>query len=75
MWMKKETKANKNKIWEIISWRKGKRQKLLFIDGIYRLARDLAARSLSRPQFKRYKKVLSMEMCRIHAKLSVIEFQ
>ena len=32
--MKKETKANKNKIWEIIPRRKGKLQKLLFIDEI-----------------------------------------
>ena len=29
-----KTKANKNKIWEITSRRKGKLQKLLFIDGI-----------------------------------------
>jgi hypothetical protein len=56
-----------------------KLQKLLLIDGVLSIrARDLTAYSLSRSRLessKGGKKVLSMEMCKIHSKLSVIEFR
>jgi hypothetical protein len=69
--MKKETKANKNKIWEIIPRRKGKLRKLLFVDGIS----PINSWSFVLANSSRGARGAKYGNAQIHTKLSVIEFR